>query len=364
MSGAVFYDLILSPGPSGGPGDVLSVAGGQLVSVEEPVKVSLQDWSGTFVQLGDLMHLPAGDVKIIGINVFAAEIVFDFGNQSQTVKLAALEVTDGTDTFTLYVPIDKQGDFPGIVEITLLKGDIGLKALPVELFDDDDDVTLICYAAGTPIRTARGWCPIERLRPGDAVWTLDDGPQPLRWVGARRVAALGRLAPVTIAPGTFGNRGALVVSPQHRMLVAGPCSDLMFGEPEVLVPACRLVDGRAIRRRAGGAVTYVHLLFDRHQVIDADGALSESLWLGPVAGRALTAEQRAEVAALFPDLLRPFPAQGGAATARRVLKGWEAAALAATPRNAGPRRRPTRPAARPPYTAGEASCPSASVGAR
>src|SRR5882762_2101547 len=32
-----------------------------------------------------------------------------------------------------------------------------------------------CLAAGTPILTPQGSVPIERLRPGDAVWTLRGG---------------------------------------------------------------------------------------------------------------------------------------------------------------------------------------------
>src|SRR5207247_10662684 len=32
-----------------------------------------------------------------------------------------------------------------------------------------------CLAAGTPILTPHGPIPIERLRPGDAIWTIGDG---------------------------------------------------------------------------------------------------------------------------------------------------------------------------------------------
>ncbi len=326
MSSAVLHDLIFSPGPAGSPGDGLSVAGGELVSVEEPVKASLQDTSASYLIVGDILHLPSGDVKVIELQIFSADIAYDGGSSTASIELVAITVSDGVITSTFYAPIDKQGNFPDIVKIGLNGTSGPLKAVEIAALDDDDVVTLICFAAGTPIRTARGWCPVERLRPGDRVWTLDDGFQPLRWVGARRVAAGGAFAPVAIAPGTFGNRGELVVSPQHRLLVGGWRAELLFGQHELLVPACHLVDGRRIRRRPCRQVTYVHLLFDRHQIVDSDGALSESLYPGAEAARALTAAQKAEVAALFPDLGRP-----SAPPARPVLRGCEAVLLRPPP---------------------------------
>lgn len=58
-----------------------------------------------------------------------------------------------------------------------------------------------CFAAGTLIATPGGDRPVEGLLPGDSVTTLDHGPQPLRWIGARRVAGLGADAPVWFAAG-------------------------------------------------------------------------------------------------------------------------------------------------------------------
>ncbi|MBM3612938.1 MAG: hypothetical protein FJX19_08220, partial [Alphaproteobacteria bacterium] len=44
---------------------------------------------------------------------------------------------------------------------------------------------VICFAAGTLILTDRGARPVEGLRAGDGVVTLDRGVQPLRWAGSR-----------------------------------------------------------------------------------------------------------------------------------------------------------------------------------
>ncbi|PPB82476.1 Hint domain-containing protein [Albidovulum inexpectatum] len=78
-----------------------------------------------------------------------------------------------------------------------------------------------CFTAGTLIDTPAGPVPVEDLRPGDMVMTLDHGARPLHWVGRRTVAGSGKFAPITIEPGIFDNDIPLVVSPEHRILYRG-----------------------------------------------------------------------------------------------------------------------------------------------
>ena len=77
----------------------------------------------------------------------------------------------------------------------------------------------------------------------------------------------------------------------------------MYDEDEVLVAAKDLLtlDGVKILSPMFG-VTYLHLLFDTHEVVYANGAEAESLYTGPEAMKALSAEARAEIYALFPDI--------------------------------------------------------------
>jgi hypothetical protein len=184
-----------------------------------------------------------------------------------------------------------------------------------------------CFVAGTRILTPEGEVPVEALRPGDLVVTLDDGPQPLRWTGSRTVAAEGDFAPVLIRAGAFGAHGALCVSPQHRVLVRDPLAELMFADPEVLVAAKDLVNGDSVTRQEGGTVCYVHLLFDRHQVILSEGLATESFLPGPAMTQALAPETLRELLALFPDL-DPETGEGYGPAARRMLRAHEARALA------------------------------------
>ncbi len=185
-----------------------------------------------------------------------------------------------------------------------------------------------CFVAGTMIETGRGPVPVERLRPGDMVLTHDSGLQPLRWIGRRVVRAEGNFAPIRIAANALGRHGTLLVSPQHRILVRDPLAELLFEEPEVLVAARDLVDGRRITVREGGEVEYVHILFDTHQVVFSEGLATESFLPGPQTAASFESTVAAEIYALFPEL-DPDRGTGYPPAARRVLRGWEARVLQA-----------------------------------
>ena len=183
-----------------------------------------------------------------------------------------------------------------------------------------------CFVAGTLIATPAGERAVETLRAGDLVLTRDDGAQPLRWIGSRTIAATGDFAPVHINAGALGDHRALSVSPQHRVLIDGPLAELLFGEAEVLVAALDLVDGANVTRREGGDVTYVHLLFDRHQVIRSEGLETESFLPGPRTGSMFERPVIDEICRLFPQL-DPDTGHGYGSAARRILRRFEALLL-------------------------------------
>ncbi len=194
---------------------------------------------------------------------------------------------------------------------------------------EGDGSLVICFCAGTQVLTPDGEVPVERLRPGDRVITRDHGAQPVRWVGITRLTPGPEMAPVLVRAGALGpGRPAkdLRVSPQHRLLLSGPEVALVAGASEVLVPAVHLVDGDSIlREEVEGPVTYVHVMFDRHEVIWSEGQPSESFHPGTRGMAALDAPVRRELLALFPDLSRD-PASYGP-TARPALRRHEARLL-------------------------------------
>ncbi|MFN6951997.1 MAG: Hint domain-containing protein, partial [Albidovulum sp.] len=169
-----------------------------------------------------------------------------------------------------------------------------------------------CFTPGTLIDTDRGPVAVEALRPGDMVLTMDHGYQPIRWIGHRDVtqAELQRapqLRPVLISRGTFGPgrpESDLRVSPQHRLLISGPRAELFVGETEVLTPAVNLLGLPGVARDAAvGGVRYIHILFDRHEILRSNGLWTESFQPAAATLSAMEQAQRDEILALFPELL-------------------------------------------------------------
>lgn len=192
----------------------------------------------------------------------------------------------------------------------------------------DFTTTAPCFTSGTLIRTPQGQRLIDDLRAGDLVSTMDHGPQPLRWIGRARRRAAGRDAPVRIQAGALGPHAEIELSPQHRILLSGSWSELLFGERDVLVKAKDLVNGTTITRRCDGRdVTYIHLLFDRHEVICANTLWSESYQPGAETLLSFEPETRAEILRLFPRL--QINAAGYGCAARMSLKAGEARLLLA-----------------------------------
>lgn len=202
---------------------------------------------------------------------------------------------------------------------------------------DLDTVTItivICVARGTRIETPSGQIAVEDLAVGDRVCTHDGPAAAVRWIGRRRLGAVAlaanpALRPVRIRAGALGDglpQRDLVVSPQHRVLLRDWRAELLFGSAEVLVPAKALLDdGRVTVEAAAQEVEYFHLLFDRHELIYTEGAVTESFHPGAQALREMDAEVHEELLTLFPELEH---GAGRWASARPSLKPWEARLLA------------------------------------
>ncbi|MEM7237725.1 MAG: Hint domain-containing protein [Pseudomonadota bacterium] len=197
--------------------------------------------------------------------------------------------------------------------------------------------TIVCFTRGTLIETPGGEVPIETLAAGDQVTSVDGRPLTVRWIGSRQIksSALAHnphLRPIRIRAGALGGdtpRRDLLVSPQHRMLVDDWRSELLFGEREVLIPAKALINDQSIRiTPQSDDVEYFHILFDRHEVILAEGAPSESFHPGEMALSALEQASRDEVLSIFPELAKKDGLRDFGPAARPVLRPFEASALA------------------------------------
>ena len=298
---------------SGGAGnDALHLGAGDGVADT----VDLNDGDGN-----DLIHdfvapTDNGDGTYTGYDQFDVSDLNDAGGNP--VKVWDVTVTDTVGDGTGHAVLT----FPNGESVTL----VGVTPDSVDSHDELNAMGIPCFTRGTRIATSDGEVAVEELRVGQMVLTADSGMQPIRWIGSRRVAATGTLAPVLFPAGSCGNRRALKVSQQHRMLLSGWECELHFGEREVLAAATHLADGTEVRRVPGGEVEYFHILFERHEIIFAEGARTESFHPGTQGLAALDEAAKQELFTLFPEL-RSVKADAVPATARRCLKAHEASMI-------------------------------------
>jgi len=189
-----------------------------------------------------------------------------------------------------------------------------------------------CFTPGTRITTPMGPRRVEELQPGDYVLTRDSGFQEICWAGRRdlglaELVVNPALRPVRIAKGALGGglpQRDMLVSPQHRMLIEGAKAELLFGEREVLVAAVHLVGRPGIEQVMPRRVSYIHVMCSQHEIVQAEGAWTESFQPGTATLRTMGRAQRDEVLALFPELAdsgMSYPA------ARATLKAHEVRVL-------------------------------------
>lgn len=260
-------------------------------------------------------------------------IVVDYGD---TAIINGEEDADGSDRDTLilngrarviYDPNDPSGE----------SGIIRWANGTTTTFSNIENVQVVpCFTPGTLIETNEGPVAVEELAVGMRVLTRDNGYQTIRWIGRRdlgRVELMLRpqLQPVRIRRDALGPsmpEADMIVSPQHRMLLTGPRAELLFGEAEVLAAALHLVGTPGVERLEVDRVSYLHLLFDSHEIILANGAWTESFQPGDLSLGSMDAPQRDELFTLFPAL-RERAGDGSWETARLSLKRHEVRVLMA-----------------------------------
>ncbi|CAN0035033.1 unnamed protein product, partial [Chrysoparadoxa australica] len=174
----------------------------------------------------------------------------------------------------------------------------------------------------------------EDLAVGDRVITRDNGIQEIKWVGRKDLTGFDlarkpHFKPILIQQGALGNNlpeHDMLVSPNHRVLVANDKTALYFEEREVLVAAKHLTGLDGVDEVEANGVAYIHVMFEGHEVILSNGAWTESFQPGDYSLKGIGNAQRQEILELFPELEH---AEGlkAYASARRSLKKHEAALL-------------------------------------
>ncbi len=191
---------------------------------------------------------------------------------------------------------------------------------------------VICFTPGTRLLTPYGPVAVEHLSEGDRVLTRDDGVQDIRWVGRRRMTgarlfAMPDLRPIRVRAGAIADRKPqedLIVSPEHRLLLRGARARALFNTDEVLVAARDLVNDQSISVLRGvKEVTYIHLAFDQHQIVWANGMEAETFHPASCDPAMLVDTDRNTLYQHFPEVVADPMAYGD--YARRQLTKGEAA---------------------------------------
>ncbi|MDD9733697.1 Hint domain-containing protein, partial [Mameliella sp. AT18] len=226
--------------------------------------------------------------------------------------------------------VDSNGNgLDGTIEFLNAAGDV---TGTMDFFEIEEIVP--CFTPGTLIATPQGERLVEELMVGDRVITRDNGIQEIKWVGRKDLTGFDlarkpHFKPILIQQGALGNNlpeHDMLVSPNHRVLVANDKTALYFEEREVLVAAKHLTGLDGVDEVEANGVAYIHVMFDSHEVILSNGAWTESFQPGDYSLKGIGNAQRQEILELFPELEH---AEGlkAYASARRSLKKHEAALL-------------------------------------
>ncbi len=296
------------------PGDVYQLdpqATGAQLSL-----IRTDDGRSEVVAVGSPTGTPGAAVRLLASYAL-------MGPDGDKVELLALET--GGALFAL--PLSPVGPR---IDYTLLAVDDPPEAVRLA------DLICVSFARGTMIAMAGGeQRPIETLTRGDRVLTRDHGPQPVRWIGQATLRAVGAFAPVVIPAGTMGNAGDLIVSQHHRMFLYQRRRQPGLATAELLVQARHLVDGEHVFLREGGFADYFSLVFDRHEIIYAEGVPAESLMVNEATLNRLPPELAEEVKTRFPGLaqVQHFGTEAG----RQLLDSIGTGAILRRPRGKGDR---------------------------
>ncbi len=179
-------------------------------------------------------------------------------------------------------------------------------------------------ASGTPpisclldtslVFTRNGLVRAIDLKPGDMVATLEHGYQPVRWTYKSLIsfadASNDKHRPIRFDPSLKGGEDVapLLVSPQHRVLVNAKSILGTGSRKEYFSPAKKLtrLEGVEVCDKVDAAV-YVHVAFDAHEIVQADGWWVESYFAGRYAILSLPNQERSKLLEALNNTMQPLP---------------------------------------------------------
>ena len=310
VSGIQYADLVQANGQYLPANDTLSGGDGNDSILGNEGNDSLTGGAGNDTMYGgdgnDTLSVGGGDSVFGGddadtftfdtVNIADGDVITIDGGTGQTTgtdfdvfNLAGVQILSRSDT------LDADGDsYTGTATFGFTDPARAGETFTVNYTEIEE----VCFVRGTLIDTDQGAVAVEALAVGMMVRTRDNGFQPIRWIGMKPT----RDRAVRIKAGALGNSRDLVVSPRHRMLLSGWQVDMLFQHDHALVTALELVNDSTIVRDAVADVEYFHVMFDRHEIIFAEGAATESFHPDQASMGSMDEAAREEIFALFPEL--------------------------------------------------------------
>jgi len=304
----------VGPGAEGGASQSLTLSSGAA-----PILIDVTDNDNLFNEVDSTQSLTGG-VTLNGTNYLAGDNIcaaYYLENSSSGHMVTGFHAGTGFNG-------NSSGAVVGITStVELVPGNTYTFDINETTYNaaSDYNIFVACFLNGTRILTPNGERPVEAIEVGDLVSTLDHGAAKLLWHGRSEAVGLGNMAPFRIEAKVLGNDQPLFLSAQHRVLLGGPLIEQCFNEFEVLCPIKHLLDFHQVTRVPMGPISYHHLLFHRHNLLVANGALAESFLPGPFSMRQLG---RAETVA---PMLPASALESGASPARSLLKRKDAIRL-------------------------------------
>jgi hypothetical protein len=140
--------------------------------------------------------------------------------------------------------------------------------------------------AGTLVESRQGWCPVESLKVGESVQTLDGGLARILGLDRRQLLPAPETALIHVPGGIHDACADLLLVPGQHVLI-DTLDDAEIGAPFAMVPAMALTTDRLVRRMfPHRPVEIVTPLFADEEVVYANsGVLLHCPGLMDGAGR-------------------------------------------------------------------------------
>jgi Hint domain len=249
------------------------------------VTASFQPFGASFTGALSISALPNGDLAVgtgpggaSQVNIYdASQRLIDTFNPFNAAFIGGIDVA-WLDSTHLAVAAQNGGSEVNVFDVTDNEMTDSFFAFPPPEGATLAQNAAACYCRGTQILTDRGERRIETLQIGDTVRTASGALRPIIWIGRRSyggrfIMSRADILPVCIKANALGDnepKRDLWISPHHAMYFADDNGG-------VLVEAKDLVNGKSIvQAHSVDKVEYFHIELDTHDVIIAEGALSET----------------------------------------------------------------------------------------